>query len=99
MATWNTKKDGKKNMRTIDADAFDRCLADAQFECKKNGGNFRYGVLNQVRGNLAEQPTIDAIPVEWLREHKHWAAVDGDNECVLVIAYLLDRWQKEQEAR
>ena len=53
-------------MKLIDKDVFDRCLADAQSECKKNGGNFRYGVLNQVRGNLAEQPTVPAIPIDWL---------------------------------
>ena len=45
-------------MRLIDADAFDKCLEDAQAECKKNGGNFRFGVLNTVRGNLRKQPTF-----------------------------------------
>ena len=48
---------------------------------------------------LENAPTIDAIPVEWLNEMKRWAAADGDNECVLVIAYLLGRWQNEREAR
>lgn len=45
-------------MRLIDADAFDKVLKDAQTECKKNGGNFRFGVLNNVRANLAKAPTI-----------------------------------------
>ena len=45
-------------MRLIDGDAFDRVLADAQDECRKTGGNFRYGVLNNVRGNLAKMPTV-----------------------------------------
>ena len=45
-------------MRLIDADAFNNVLMDAQSECKKNGGNFRYGVLSNVRANLAEMPTI-----------------------------------------
>ena len=44
-------------------------------------------------------PNVDAIPVGWLNEMKRWASLDGDNECVHVIAYLLDRWQKEKEAR
>ena len=47
--------------------------------------------------NLA--PAVDAIPVEWREERKRWASADGDNECVGVIEYLIDRWQKEQEAR
>ena len=48
---------------------------------------------------LASMPTIDAIPVEWLRERKHWAAIDGDYWAENIISYLLDAWQKEQEAR
>ena len=55
-------------MRLIDADAFDKCLANAQIECKKGSGNVRWGILNQVRGNLAQQPTIEAEPVR--REKK-----------------------------
>lgn len=44
--------------RLIDADAFDKVLRDAQLECKKNGGNFRYGVLATVRANLEKAPTV-----------------------------------------
>ena len=52
-----------------------------------------------IEHKIDEMPTIDAIPVEWLNEMKRWAAADGDNECVYVIVFLLDRWQKEQEAQ
>ena len=45
-------------MRLIDADAFDNVLQNAQTECKKSGGNFRYGVLSNVRANLAKMPTV-----------------------------------------
>ena len=45
-------------MRLIDADAFDKALSDAQRQCKRNGGNFRFGVLSTVRENLANAPTI-----------------------------------------
>ena len=44
-------------------------------------------------------PTVPAIPVEWLRERKHWSAIDGDYWAENIISYLLDAWQKEQEAR
>lgn len=50
-------------MRLIDADVFDKALSDAQAKCKRNGGNFRYGVLSNVRGNLSKAPTVDAVPV------------------------------------
>lgn len=43
-------------MRLIDADAFDKMLKEEQ---AKNGGNFRFGVLADVRGNLALFPTVD----------------------------------------
>ena len=87
-------------MRMIDADTFDKRLADAQSECKKNGGNFRYGMLNQVRGNLAEQPTIDAIPVEWIKNRLN-AMLKGtaSAESCFTIQIMLAEWQKEQEAR
>lgn len=57
-------------MRLIDADALDKMIADAQAECKRNGGNFRVGVLSNVRENIANVPTIAAIPVEWLEAHR-----------------------------
>ena len=45
-------------MRLIDADAFDKVLEDAQIQCKRNGGNFRFGVLSTVRANLENAPTV-----------------------------------------
>ena len=50
-------------MRLIDADAFDKVLKDAQTECKIKGGNFRFGVLNNVRANLAKATTVGG----WIR--------------------------------
>jgi len=61
-------------MRLIDADLFDITLADAQAKCKKCGGNFRYGVLSNVRANLLKQPTVDAVPVK----HGKWLIVGGN---------------------
>lgn len=67
------------------------------------------GVKYEVQMTVAEmfdkffdgvQPEIvDAIPVGWLRERKHWAAIDGDHWAENIISYLLKAWQKEQEAR
>ena len=67
-------------MRLIDADAFDEMLIDAQKECKRNGGNFRFGVLSNVRENLRMMPSIEQkqrwIPVTEL--------VPCDDEDVLI---------------
>ena len=46
-------------MRLIDADALDKVLIDAQEQCKVRGGNFRYGVLSNVRENIRQMPTIE----------------------------------------
>lgn len=50
-------------MRLIDADAFDKALKNAQNQCRKTGGNFKFGFLSTVRANLEAAPTIDAVPV------------------------------------
>ncbi len=64
--------------KLIDADVFDGILKNAQEGCKRNGGNFRFGVLNSVRENLANLPAVDAAPVV----HGRWRsikAVGGPN--------------------
>mgnify|MGYP007013887368 CR=1 FL=1 len=58
-------------MRLIDADAFDKMLIEAQAKCKKNGGNFRFGVLGNVRVNLALFPTVDHPEIVRCRDCKH----------------------------
>lgn len=58
--------------KIIDADVFYSILRDAQAECKKNGGNFRFGVLKSVMANLANQPSVDAVPVVRCKDCKHY---------------------------
>lgn len=68
----------------ISRKAFDASLAEAQYKCKSNGGNFRFGVFSNVRENLAKQPAVDAVPLdklcEWLaqRYEPPYALVDID---------------------
>ena len=54
--------------------------------------------FEQVVFDVKYEP-IDAIPVEWLKERKHWAAIDGDHWAEDIIKWLLEAWQNEQEAR
>ena len=68
-------------MRLIDADAFDKVLKDAQTECRKNGGNFRFGVLGEVRGNLALFPTVDRPEIVRCKDCKH-RPTDPENKGV-----------------
>ena len=87
-------------MRLIDADAFDKALANAQAECKKNGGNFRFGVLSNVRANIADAPTIDAIPVEWLEHMMTATTLTRTSNAIKDVLALWKRMgQQEQETR
>jgi hypothetical protein len=88
-----------KKMRLVDGDALDNMLAGAQAKCKRNGGNFRFGVLSTVRENIREIPTIDAIPVEWLKKQADYARLEWDYDTFEGIRIVLKAWQKEQEAR
>ena len=43
-------------------------------------------------------PTIEAIPVWWLREKMNMADDAGDLDSVDLFSWILQTWQKEQEA-
>ena len=66
------RKVGEVGMRLIDADAFDKTLIEAQAKCKKNGGNFRFGVLGNIRANLALFPTVDRPEIVRCKDCKHY---------------------------
>lgn len=87
-------------MRIIDADAlkaeFDKncameCACCDHATCNHVGNAVGCGLVNAA-------PTIDAIPVEWLKAHKTEYLEDWGEEPVTVEA-ALRIWQKEQEAR
>lgn len=59
-------------MRLIDADVFDKMLIEAQSKCKKKGGNFRFGVLGNIRANLALFPTVDHPEIVRCKDCVHW---------------------------
>lgn len=75
-------------MRLIDADAFDKVLKDAQTECRKNGGNFRFGVLGEVRGNLALFPTVDRPEIVRCKDCKHYKTI----HCTCDGCCISDDW-------
>lgn len=81
-------------MRLIDADAFDKALEDAQIQCKRNGGNFRFGVLSTVRANLENAPTVgewvsvkDRLPEENQEYIVYVTDIEGE-KCVTVDQWL-----------
>ena len=44
-------------------------------------------------------PTIDAIPVEWLREKMKLASNAGDLDSLELLEWIEMKWHEEQEAR
>ena len=95
--------------RLIDADAFDRRLAAAEFDAALNNADdesrpFReqttYYSTDSFRAVMSYQPTIDAIPVEWIENMlKEWQKSRESFETCGAISAMLVRWQKEQEAQ
>lgn len=88
-------------MRLIDADDFDRWLANAEFTAALNNADDNdrpfeheamYYSTKSFRDVMSYRPTIDAIPVEWMRqkaeENSHYA------EPYFAFAYVLHEWQQ-----
>lgn len=75
-------------MRLIDADALNK-------ELQKRVGSPTEEKLYEANLCIIDAPTIDAIPVEWLREKAN------GNDFVIGRAarFILRAWEKEQEAR
>ena len=57
-------------------------------------------LIGRVIYNTEKAPTIDAIPVEWLKKVQTECVCDVQQIPMYVaIGWLRDMWQKEQEAR
>lgn len=82
--------------RLINADALNAVIVhrhDFFRGCTAAPEKARRDELLQVMCDINEQPTIDAIPVEWLRK---WPK---DLREGAYVRDILRDWQKEQEAR
>ena len=88
--------------RLIDADAlYNGTMKEEYFGFKARDEDgresFAYSCAMQ---RLAEAPTIDAIPVEWLREKRvTHPTTDAEILHNSVIRAVLVMWEREQEAR
>ena len=81
-------------MRLVDADALRAQFREPDDYLKTEG------VLWHITGIWAAidaTPTIEAIPVEWLRNLCAIAKMETDDE--MFIDWLIQTWEKEQEAR
>ncbi len=98
-------------MRLIDADAYAAEMRKRQDACRKwkseqNKGSEMYARAEQAFVTFVEawvtlenQPTIPAIPVEWMdAQIRGYASALKSTETAALVR-VMQMWQKEQEAR
>lgn len=79
-------------MRLIDADALNK-------ELQKRVGSPTDDKLYEANLCIIYAPTINAIPVEWLKRVQRECVADIQQVPMYVaIGWLIDMWHKEQEA-
>ena len=94
-------------MRPIDADElYNGTMKEEYFEFKAHDEDgresFAYSCAMQ---RLAEAPTIDVIPVEWLRNRRdvymkaYHAGHESELHTAAILNDTLQAWQKEQEEK
>lgn len=89
-------------MRLIDADAlYNGAMKDEYFDYVEHDNHgresFAYSCAMQ---RLAEAPTIDAIPVEWLRGLKEKLYGNSNGLAYrMLLDVILNMWHKEQGVR
>lgn len=95
-------------MRLIDADAYAAEMRKRQEYCRAWKDSLDRGSETYARAEqsfitfveaaltLKNQPTIDAIPVEWLRQYQSRMP---NTAAVMGVDVVLKIWQKEQEAQ
>ena len=86
-------------MKQIDKDAILAAIdKERQILIEQERFGAEHVVVHHARRLIEDAPTIDALPVEWLKARKtkyyeDWGVVPVSVEEVLAM------WQKEQEAR
>lgn len=89
-------------MRLIDADEFDRWLADYEFsaallraydEDKSFKQETMYYSTQSFRDVMQYQPTLKVIPVEWIKQKMN----DPDLYARDCAKWMLECWKREQE--
>lgn len=80
-------------MRLVDADALVRTHKS---EVETIGKDWTIGDLVAA---IETAPTIDAIPVEWLRDKMRGYASSLKSTETAALVMVMQMWQKEQEAQ
>ena len=95
--------------RLIDADVYAAEMREKQDRCRVWKDSSKEGTEPYVRAEqafvtfveaaltLKSQPTIDAIPVEWLKAQINEALDDNETELASDIDWLIRKYMNEQE--
>lgn len=82
-------------MKLIDANALkdriDKCMALSGI------GLEPVMAVRDIKALILAMPTIDAIPVKWLKEQADYARFEWDYDTCEGIRIVLKAWEKEQE--
>lgn len=87
-------------MKLIDAYALTRTMYLKSFDTDDgrqrwdSGLWIRYKIFEEARD---EQPTVDAVPVSFIKEMKAWAEENGSAEYADDLTHLLERWKERKE--
>lgn len=89
-------------MRLIDADKLSKEFPIRVNHYDKENGNFRYVLgIEAVMDYVKEMPTVESIPIEWLKEkyNKADSAGMGIEDWSVKDCYelVLEDWKKENE--
>jgi hypothetical protein len=104
-------QDGGEDVRIIDADAYADEMRKRQEYCRAWKDSLDEGTELYARAEqsfvtfveaaltLKSQPTIDAIPVEWMRDKMRGYASALKSTETAALVTVLTMWEKEQETR
>lgn len=79
-------------MRLIDADKLIKDIKEL-WDYKTVDGITAATVLKQTITDIENQPTVEAIPIEWIEE---WGWKNGMSES-MSLRVMIDDWEKENE--
>ena len=83
-------------MRLIDGDALKDEMRAGCVPIGLGGITGVTGDDDSIEDYIDNAPTIDAIPVEWMRNEMNMADDRGDSEMTDAISWLLQTWQEER---
>ena len=75
-------------MRLIDADKLIKGIKEL-WDYKTVDGITATTVLKQTITDIENQPTVEAIPIEWIKEHYGWLTMAGE---------IIKGWEAEHGA-